>query len=344
MKILYSILTIAFFLPFLLFGQSYTAYHTGNTKDTLTHSETGICLMGGASENEEAMRWFLKKANGGDVLVLRASGSNGYNDFMYSKLEVPLNSVESIVFHDRSASFDPTIHQKIKNAEAIWLAGGDQWKYVSYWRNTPVDSLINDAIKNRNIPIGGTSAGMAVLGGMYFSAQNNTVTSEEALLNPFHVSVTVDSARFFQLPILENIITDTHYTNRNRKGRHIVFLAKILTDYGIQAKGIACDEQVAVCIEPNGLATIFGNYPKTENKAYFIQINNEISEISPEKCSIGQPLTWNRHGKILKVYAAYGTMDGTNQFDLNNWSLGIGGKWENWSVENGVLNILKNDK
>ena len=341
MRIQGLILTIFIILPLLIFGQAYTSYHTGNTNDTLTHPESGICLMGGAAENEEAMRWFLKKANGGDVLVLRASGSDGYNNFMYSKLGVSLHSVESIVFHDRSASFDPTILQKIKNAEAIWLAGGDQWKYVSYWRNTPVDSLINDAIKNRNIPIGGTSAGMAVLGGLYFSAENNTVTSEEALLNPYHVGVTVDSTKFFQVPILSNVITDTHYSNRNRKGRHIVFLARILTDYGIQAKGIACDEQVAVCIEPTGIATIFGNFPKTENKAYFIQINHELPEIYPEKCLVAQPLTWNRNGKILKVYSAYGTMDGNHTFDLGDWKTGIGGEWENWSVEKGVLNMVK---
>ena len=37
--------------------------------------------MGGASENDAAMAWFLERAGGGDVLVLRASGSDGYNDY-----------------------------------------------------------------------------------------------------------------------------------------------------------------------------------------------------------------------------------------------------------------------
>ena len=99
--------------------------------------------MGGASENDNAMAWFLQQANGGDILVLRASGSDGYNDYLYEDLGVTVNSVETIKFNSASAASDPYIHQRIQQAEGIWFAGGDQWDYVSYWRETAVDSLIN---------------------------------------------------------------------------------------------------------------------------------------------------------------------------------------------------------
>ena len=141
--------------------------------------------MAGATEDDNAMTWFLQQANGGDVLVLRASGSDGYNNYMYSGLGVSVNSVETIVFNDSSASSEAYIHQKIQQAEAIWFAGGDQWDYISYWRNNAIESLINDAIFNRDIVVGGTSAGMAVQGSFYFSAQHGTVTSSTALSNPF---------------------------------------------------------------------------------------------------------------------------------------------------------------
>jgi cyanophycinase-like exopeptidase len=86
-------------------------------------------------------------------------------------------------------------HQRIQQAEAIWIAGGDQWDYVSYWRNNLIEDYINDAIQLRNAVIGGTSAGMAILGGYYFTAENGTVTSNQALNNPYHNNVTVDSGR-----------------------------------------------------------------------------------------------------------------------------------------------------
>lgn len=295
--------------------------------------------MGGSTENDEAMKWFLRKANGGDVLVLRASGSDGYNDYFYSNLGISLNSVETIVFHDSSASDEAYIHQKIEQAEAIWLAGGDQWKYVSYWRNTPIDRLINEAIRNRNIAIGGTSAGMAVMGAYYFSAQNNSVTSAEALEDPYHQNITVDSTSFIENDWLSDVVTDTHYSNRNRKGRHITFLGRILMDYGIKAKGIACDEKIAVCIEPDGLSKVYGDYPKSENKAYFIQVNDDSKQTLPENFEQQEPITWNWDGKALKVYAVYGTMDGSNTFDLADWKTAKGGQWEYWSVDNGQLKI-----
>lgn len=340
MKILTHFVCL-FFIPIGVFSQSYTSYFSGNSKDVVTQAHGGICLMGGSSENDEAMKWFLQKANGGDVLVLRASGSDGYNDYLFSQLGIPLNSVETIVFHDSTASNEPYIHQKIRQAEAIWLAGGDQWKYVSYWRNTPIDRLINEGIKSRNIAIGGTSAGMAVMGGYYFSAQNNSVSSSEALADPYHPSVTVDSAKFIRNEWLSGVVTDTHYSNRNRKGRHVTFLARILVDYGVKAKGIACDEKIAVCIEKNGMSRVYGDYPQSENKAYFIQVNTEVAPILPENCIQKEALTWGLDGAPLKVYAVHGTMSGANTFDLADWSTATGGQWENWWVEDGQLKIEK---
>lgn len=324
-----------------VYSQSYTSYFSGNSKDIFTQASGGVCLMGGSSENDEAMKWFLKKANGGDVLVLRASGSDGYNDYMFEQLGIPLNSVETIVFHDSTASNEQYIHKKIAQAEAIWLAGGDQWKYVFYWRNTQIVRLINEAIQNRNIAIGGTSAGMAVMGGFYYSAEKNSVTSAEALEDPYHSSVTVDSAKFITNEWLSDVVTDTHYSNRNRKGRHVTFLARILVDYGDKAKGIACDEKIAVCIDSNGLSKIYGDYPQSENKAYFIQVNQESTQTLPENCTQNQALTWKWEGKSLKVYAVHGTMSGENTFDLADWKTANGGQWENWWVEAGQLKIEK---
>lgn len=324
-------------------GQNYTSYFTGNTSDTLTAPSGGVCMMGGATEDDNAMIWFLQRANRGDILVLRASGSDGYNDYLYSDLGVSVNSVETIVFNHSSAANEVYVHQKIQQAEAIWFAGGDQWDYVSYWRNSPVDSLINDGIAHRNIVIGGTSAGMAILGGFYFSAENGTVTSATALSNPYNNNVTVDSSSFLKNQYLSDVITDTHYDDPDRKGRHVVFLSRILVDYGIEAKGIACDEYTAVCVDTSGIARVFGNHPTYDDNAYFIQTNCELTEVTPENCTANNPLNWNLGNEAIKVYVVKGTAGGTNAFDLNNWSGGAGGVWQNWFVDNGVLNQQSSD-
>ena len=293
--------------------------------------------MGGATEHDEAMKWFLQQADGGDVLVLRATGSNGYNDYMLNQLGISINSVETIVCNNASASQDAYLQQKINQAEAIWFAGGNQWTYVSYWRNTPVDSLVNKAIAERNVVVGGTSAGMAIMGKYYFSAQNGTVTSAQALTNPYNSLVTVSDEPFLVNEHLSNVITDTHYDSPDRKGRHVTFLSRILQDYQAVGKGIACDEYTAVCIDTLGLCKIYGDYPAYDEDVYFIQPNCELPDLMPETCVTATPLTWNRSGQALKVYRAKGTPFGTQTFDLNDWTTGTGGVWEYWYVENGVL-------
>ncbi|MCH4822657.1 Type 1 glutamine amidotransferase-like domain-containing protein [Gramella lutea] len=187
-------------------SKDYTSYKTGSETDKETDPIGGICLMGGATESDEAMKWFLERAKGGDVLVLRTSGSDGYNNYMYSRLGVELNSVETIVCKNANASSDPDLHEKIKNAEAIWFAGGDQWDYVSFWRDTKVAELINKGIKERNIVIGGTSAGMAIMGGFYYSAENGSVRSDEALQNPYNRDVTIGNSKFIENDILADVI------------------------------------------------------------------------------------------------------------------------------------------
>lgn len=333
-KILLFILLI---LTSISFAQNFTSYFTGNNQDAKIISSGGICLMGGATEDDNSMRWFLNRANGGDILVLRASGSDGYNNYMYSELGIKVNSVETIVFHDRQASYDDYVINKINNAEAIWFAGGDQWKYISYWRSTPVDSAINKAITERNIVIGGTSAGMAILGDFYFTAQNGTISSAQALANPFSNSLTIADASFIKNKFLKNTLTDTHFDNPDRKGRVIAFLARIFTDYGVFANAIACDEYTAVCIDTNGIARVFGNYPKYDDNAYFIQSNCELIDRSPENCSLGSPLTWFRQEQALKVYQVKGDSLGSNMFNLHTWQSGSGGTWYDWSVQEGVF-------
>ena len=328
--------------PLGAMAQGFTNWVTGNPNSITTQALGGVCLMGGATENDEAMRWFLQRAGGGDVLVLRASGSNGYNNYFFSELGVPVNRVETIRFDNGSAAFSPYVQQRIQEAEAIWFAGGDQWNYVSYWRGTPIDSLINVAIAERNIVIGGTSAGMAILGGAYFTAEVSSVTSAQALMNPYHPGVTVSQEPFLQVPYLGEVVTDTHYDNPDRRGRHTVFLARMYADNGTNAKGIASNEYTAVCVDDNGIARVFGEWPLYPEYAFFLQINC-LEPDGPEVIQSGVPLTWHRDGQAVKVYKVPGTMDGANTFDLNDWRSGSGGTWEDWRVQQGQFSTANGD-
>ncbi|WP_179021005.1 cyanophycinase [Winogradskyella forsetii] len=326
------------------FAQNYTEYHTGSITDVTTNQEPGVCLMGGAGEQEDAMIWFLNKANGGDVVVLRASGSDGYNDYFYTDLaadlNTPINSVTTFVINNVDGAIDPYVLQKVANAEAIWFAGGDQYDYVSYFKDNAMEDALNAFVNTKQGVIGGLSAGLAILGSNYFSAQYGTLSNAVALSNPYHPRVAIGTNDFLDIPYLENVITDSHYDDPDRRARHSVMMARIATDNTTRSFGIACNEYTAVCVEPDGKAYVYGEYPAYDEFAYFVQANC-TTNFQPETCVSGSPLTWDRNGEAIKVYKVPGTESGVNYFDLSDWETGSGGEWKDWSIDNGVFTSVE---
>lgn len=316
-------------------SQDYDYYSIGDTSDISTNPTYGICLMGGATEDDNGATWFLNQADGGNIVVIRASGSDGYNDYFFNQLGVTVQSVETIVFNNASASSSAFVQRRIEKAEAVWIAGGDQFLYESYWKGTVIENLLNSHINSKQYPIGGTSAGMAILGEHYFNAANGTITSNTALNDPLNSAVSIES-NFLAIPQLQQTITDTHYDNPDRKGRHTVFLAHLLTENGGINYGIAADEYVAICIDKHGIATIYGQHPNYEDYAYFLRTN--CDEVGPGTFMNNTPLNWMpNNNDAIQTCVMEATIDGNQQFDLTNWENLNGGSWEDWNVINGSL-------
>jgi cyanophycinase-like exopeptidase len=160
---------------------------------------------------------------------------------------------------------------------------------------------------------------MAVLGGIYFSAKNGSIRSEEALANPFDSSLIVEQEAFLNIPILKDVITDTHYSRRNRQGRHVAFMARAYAEKGASIKGVACDERTAVCIDTAGKAYVFGNNPAVNGHAFFIQTNCTLSDNQPERCNPKEPLHWYGSARALWVYKIKGHPDGRHFLGSKKW-------------------------
>ncbi len=321
----------------------YTSYFTGDTTNVIKPTQYRLCLMGGATEDDNAMKWFLNGSGGGDIVVIRVTGTSGYNTYLFSGLGISVNSVETIVIPSIAAANNSYVKRRLREAEAVFIAGGNQNDYATLWKNTQVDSALNYLINVKKVPIGGTSAGMMVQGQAYFTAAVSSITSSVALANPYGVGVTIGNNDFLHHSILNRVITDTHYDNPDRRGRQSTFLARLFQDSAKAFNGIACDEYTAICIDSTGVAKIFGGYPTYDDNAYFIQPNCALPTI-PENCNTGQSLTWNRNNEALKVYAVKGTSVGVNSFDLKNWQNpnATGGTWQNWFIVNGNFSITTN--
>jgi cyanophycinase len=237
-----------------LLAKGYDYYLTGSAADVQTRTTGGLMLSGGGGDVDEAFDWFIKRAGGGDIVVLRASGSDGHNKYI-PKIGA-VDSVETLVAKNDKAFRDPEVVSKVRRADGLFLAGGDQWNYVRMWKGTPIEDALHELWK-KGIPIGGTSAGLAVLGEFSFSAQRDTVTSAQALQNPFDERVTVESD-FLRFDLLEGVITDSHFSERDRLGRLLVFMARIVNSGRGHVRGIGIDERTVLLIDKDGMANVVG--------------------------------------------------------------------------------------
>lgn len=252
----------------------------GSPGDVVTATRPGLILMGGGTDVDAAFAWQRDRIGGGDVVVLRASGADGYNDYLLTDIG-GVDSVETLLIDTAALAAEPYVAWTIDHAEAVFLAGGDQAVYVAAWGDGPVATALTAAFR-RGAVVGGTSAGCAVLGELLFAARNGTVTSAEALADPYDPLVTIDHD-FVALPPLVQIITDTHFAARDRMGRLLAFTARALVD-GLAARplGLGIDQATALVVDEAGTGTVLGS-----GSVYAVAPTRP-----PAQCAAGAPLLW----------------------------------------------------
>lgn len=292
----------------------YQYYLDGNAADVSPATQPGLLLAGGATDQDDAMCSFVSHAGGGDVVVLDAWGKDSYGPYIMS---LGADSVQTFVFNNRSGAYDPFVRDALRHAEAIFFDGGNQWDYVHFWRGTPVEDIIDQAALTK--PVGGISAGLAILGQYVYSAEMGTVDSVAALKDPYQSHVTLVND-FLSLPNMGGIITDTHFVTRDRMGRTVTFLARIVNDgWAAQGRAVAVEQGTTLWVDPKGQVTFFG-----AGGAYFLRTTH-----APEVCVKNTPLTFTN----VEVYrlSAPGA-----RFDLGKWS-GSGGTAYSISALGGAL-------
>jgi cyanophycinase len=281
---------------------SYDYYLTGDATDVQPprpQTQTAV-LMGGGTDVDAAFQWMIQKSGGGNFVVIRATGADGYNPYIFNMGGV--RSVETLVIKTRDAAADPFVLDRVRKADALFIAGGDQADYIRLWKGTALATELVNLIANK-VPIGGTSAGLAILGQFDFAALNGTVTSAKALANPYNQYMTLDRG-FLTLQGLANTITDSHFGERDRMGRLLTFVARIIKDGWVAtadaARGLGIDSETALLLD-NGVATRVGT-----GSAYFLH-----PLTSPAVCTVKQPLSF-RNVLVQRL-------SGTGSFDLHTW-------------------------
>ena len=313
--------------------KNYDYYLTGNAADVIvptTPAAPMLVLMGGGTDVDDAFRAMIAKARGNsgqkiDIVIVRASGADGYNPYLYTLdgANSVVDSVETVVVKTRAGAESAAVSDIVKKADVLFIAGGDQYDYISLWKGTLLETTLK-ALSARNVPFGGTSAGLSVLGEVDYSAQYGTIISTDALNNPYNRRLTLDNGFLKALPYLTGTITEPHFVTRDRMGRLLAFVARMIKDGLVSvdaARAIGVDEQTALVIDGGGTGTgvVLGI-----GAVYFLKPSIAATTIAPRT-----PLTFKSVG-TYKVTAANGG------FSLNGGTP-TGAQIYNLDVISGVL-------
>ena len=322
-------------------------------------SRPSYVLMGGGPDVDKAYRWMMKQAGieagtGGRLLVIRATGDGAYNPYMYYSnaasstdsadivdgwvggAALGLSSVETLVIPSIAAANDPKVNAIVARANVIWIASGDQSDYVKFWKGQKLEATLKD-LMTKNVPIGGTSAGLAVLGQFDFAAINGTVTSEQAINNPYNKYMTFgqnplsQTGGFIAPAGLSNTITDSHVDTRDRMGRLITFVSRMVVPDansdaqlgcpgGILrkslARGIGLSVESALLVNQeddgnfNGRRVTNTPAPTGEAAVYFVSVTQR-----PTVCAPGEVLEVPSSSVQIRKLA-----DSTTTIDFSDWS------------------------
>ena len=343
----------------------YSYFVTGNPNAVVTAPPSrptpSFVLMGGGPDVDPAFRWLIKRAgivpgSGGRFVVIRATGSDGYNPYIYYSDEalstsdtvadmwvggasLGLTSVETLVIPSVKAANNDAVNAIVSKANVVFIAGGDQSHYIRFWKGTLLEQTLM-ALMKKNVPVGGTSAGLAVLGQFDYSALYKSATSEAAMLDPYYKDITFDPSPlslqggFIAPPALESLIFDSHFDSRDRMGRFISFISRIVAPTlapngslgcsgGVlpasssgnkTARGIGISVETALLVQGNGdgnpvTATRVSNASTTtESAVYFVR-----PSVAPSVCKPRMPLT-------ISTVEVRKLSDSNTVFNLTDWS------------------------
>ncbi|HEV2863323.1 MAG TPA: hypothetical protein VGX48_20075 [Pyrinomonadaceae bacterium] len=275
-----------------------TRFLTGNAADAKPGKLRGPAyhLQGGGTDVAAAFQWLIDRVRGCegdcavklDLVVLRSSGGDGYNDYLFKMKGV--DSVETLVIKDRADSDSAAVRDTVRNAEVVFFAGGDQCNYVKYFKGTEVERGV-ESVHARGGGVGGTSAGLAVMGDVSYDAcSGGSAKSSDSLADPFHKDVSFTEG-FFDWPPLRGVITDTHFVERDRMGRLLAFIARQLADGRRKTfTGLAVERETSVLADGRGAARVVGKGP-----VYVV-----VGDHRPEVCAPGVPLTYSGY-KVWKL-------------------------------------------
>jgi len=217
-------------------------------------SQGSVLLVGGGSENyndwsDIPYRWLVTHAPNRKIAVLHYADTTTWFSGYFPSLS-PC-SVSNLAIITNAQANDSATYRFILQHDGIFLRGGDQAQYVRLWKGTLTQQAIKEIFERGGV-VGGSSAGEAVLSDVAYTGGSSDVGA--ILRNPTNSITLVDDF----LPLVPNILAESHTSERGRIGRLPVFLARYKSSSGREITGAGVDANTALGVDSAGIGEVMG--------------------------------------------------------------------------------------
>jgi cyanophycinase len=250
-----------------------------------------IVPVGGAEDKEgraEILRRFVSLAGGAEarIAIIPTASQLETTGKRYEGVFRDLGAREAfaLAYKQREDAERPDWLASLESATGVFLTGGNQLRISTVLGGTNVAKTIR-RLNARGVPVGGTSAGAAILSEhmIAFGSEGATPKAGMATLAP-------------GFGMTNRVVIDQHFRQRDRLGRLLTALA-----YNPFAVGLGLDEDTAAFIDPDDLVHVLGQGAIT-----FVDVSQiEHSSISSDE--IGEPVCMT--GIRIHVLPSGGTFD-----------------------------------
>lgn len=209
------------FLLLLLFLPLITVAQPINPKGNLF-------VIGGGHRTEAINRQMIQTANLDKkdyIVVLPMASSEPDSAYYYFKTSIDTicsNAIVNLNFTPNNVN-NTSMLDSLRRAKLIFIAGGDQSRFMKVVFNTPVYKAVHEAYNN-GATVAGTSAGAAVMSKHMITG--NQLIGDTAYRATFN-KLVYNNIEFEEgLGLLDSIIIDQHFIKRSRYNRLFSALAQ----------------------------------------------------------------------------------------------------------------------
>lgn len=226
---------------------------------TLSLNAGTLALIGGEkvdynpkSWSEEIVRWIVKNAEHGKILILSCKDETGYLA-RYFQWQGAAEAAH-LTIPERYIADRAEMYNTIQSADGIVIVDGQMWEMTEKWKGTRTESAIRDLFAEGKV-VAGIGEGAELLGEFVCDYRKNPLSPKNLLARPLPPDIPFSEDFLTLLP--KTIIKSRSFRN----GRLPYLLAELDQKRSVASNtviAIGIDEKTALLIDDDNSATVLG--------------------------------------------------------------------------------------